>query len=142
MVRNLVCFGSLWFEHPTKITTFQTVGPEICSVLIFYKRVWDYLAKHTRKIFLMLYSINSSNWVTLLHEILDNICIAVVCFSGYDIMNFEINLIFLIMTKKLRQKLKYLENKNSFLRWIKKYFPSFLKDFQLSKIVSDLRVCY
>ena len=43
---------------------------------------------------------------------------AFVCFSGFDVMNFEINLIFLIkpmfyMNKKLRQKIKYLENEKS-----------------------------
>ena len=56
------------------------------------------------------------------------------------------NLIFLIklllsffcyMTKKSRQKLKNLENEK---RWNKKHFSSFLKGFQLPKIVSDLRV--
>ena len=41
-------------------------------------------------------------------------CIAMVCLPGYDIMNYKINLIFLIklffhMTKKSRQKFKYLE---------------------------------
>ena len=39
--------------------------------------------------------------------------------AGCDVINFEINLIFLIkpffyMTKKSRQKLKYLENDKSF----------------------------
>ena len=42
--------------------------------------------------------------------------IAIVYFPGYDVINFQINLIFLIksffyITKKSRQKLKYLENK-------------------------------
>ena len=60
-------------------------------------------------------------------------------------MDFEINLIFLIkpfcyMTKKSRQKFKYLENEKSFLRWNKKHFSSFLKGFQMTKILSDLRV--
>ena len=46
-------------------------------------------------------------------------CFAIVCFSDFDVINFEINLIFLIkpfsyMIKTLRQKFKYLENKNSF----------------------------
>ena len=39
-------------------------------------------------------------------------CIAIACFPGYDLINFEISLIFLIkpfpyMTKKSRQKYKY-----------------------------------
>ena len=46
-------------------------------------------------------------------------CIAIICQPGRDIKNFKINLIFLIklllyMTKKSRQKLKYLENEKSF----------------------------
>ena len=44
------------------------------------------------------------------------------------------------MTKKSRQKLKYLENEKSFLGEIKKHFSSFLNSFQLPKIISDLRV--
>ena len=56
----------------------------------------------------------------LLLEILGNICIAMVCFPGCDIINFEINLIFLIklffyLTKMSRQKFKYLEIEKSFL---------------------------
>ena len=59
-------------------------------------------------------------------------------------MVFEINLIFLIEpffvhTKKSWQKLRHFENENS-LNKNKKHFSSFLKGFQLSKIVSDLRV--
>ena len=50
---------------------------------------------------------------------LGKVCIAIFCYPGCEIMNFEINLIFLIkpffsMTKKLRQKFKYLKNKKSF----------------------------
>ena len=51
------------------------------------------------KMFLMLYSINKPNfiaWFPLLLEILGNMCIAIVCESGCDVMNFDINLIFLI----------------------------------------------
>ena len=41
--------------------------------------------------------------------------IALACYTGFDVINFEINLIFLIkpflnMTNKSKQKLKYLEN--------------------------------
>ena len=59
-------------------------------------------------------------------EILSNMCITVVCFSGFDVISFKINLIFqpklfFYMTKKSRQKYKYIENKKSFyLRGIKK----------------------
>ena len=60
-------------------------------------------------------------------------------------MNFEINLIFLIkpfinITEHSRQKFKCLVNQKSFQGEKKKDFSSFLKGFQLSKLVSDLRV--
>ena len=59
-------------------------------------------------------------------------------------MKLEINFIFLIklfcyMTKKSRQKLKYLENEEGFWGEIKNIFHLFWKRFQLPKIVSDLR---
>ena len=49
-------------------------------------------------------------------------------------MKFEINLIFLIqpfryMTKKLRQKIKYLENEKSFYGKIKNIFRHFWRAF-------------
>ena len=43
------------------------------------------------------------------------------------------------MTKKSRQKLKYLENEKSFWDEIKN-FSSFLNSFQLPVIVSDLKM--
>ena len=72
-------------------------------------------------------------------------CIAIVCQPGCDVIKFEINLTFLIklfcyMTEKSRQKFKQLENEKSFRGEIKKQFSSFLKGFQLPKIVSGLRV--
>ena len=51
------------------------------------------------KMFLMLYSINWPNfipWLPLLLEILDIMCIAIVCSPGCDVMDFEIKFIFLI----------------------------------------------
>ena len=64
-------------------------------------------------------------------------------FPCCDVINFETNLIFLIkpfffMTKKSRQKFKYLRKK-AILRWNKKHFSLFLKGFQLPKIVSDFK---
>ena len=35
-------------------------------------------------------------WLPLLCEILGNMCIAMVCEPGCDVMNFEVNLTFLI----------------------------------------------
>ena len=51
------------------------------------------------KMFLMLYSINGPNfiaWLSLLLERLGNMCIAIVCYPDSDVMDFEINLTFLI----------------------------------------------
>ena len=86
-----------------------------------------------KKIFLMLYSINWSNFIVELPfvlEILTNICIAIVCEPGCDVINLEINLVFLIkpffyMTKKSKQKLKYIVNKKEVFKWNKKHFSSF-----------------
>ena len=87
----------------------------ILGVVSLSHFVYDF----SRKIFLMLYSINWPNSLPLLLEILVNMCIAIVYEPGCDIIDFEINLIFLIkpfsyMTKKSRQKFKYLENEKSF----------------------------
>ena len=47
------------------------------------------------------------------------LCIAIVCFPGRDVINFEFNIIFLIkpflyMAKSTRQKFKCLEKEKSF----------------------------
>ena len=49
--------------------------------------------------FILLYFINWPcviAWLPLLRDILSNMCIAIVCLPGSDVMNFEVNLIFLI----------------------------------------------
>ena len=71
-------------------------------------------------------------------------CLTIVCFSGCDVINFEIILIppikpFFYMTKTSRQKYKYLENEKSFYGETKSIFHH-LKGFQYSKIGHDLRV--
>ena len=76
----------------------------------------------SRKTFRILHSIKWANlivWLLSLCEILGNMCITTVCYPCCEVTKFEINLIFLIkpfwyMTKKSRQKLKYLENKKCF----------------------------
>ena len=70
---------------------FLDKGLGIISLAHF---VYDF----STKIFLMLYS-NRPNfiaWLSLLLGILGNMCIGIVCYPGCDVMNFEINLIFLI----------------------------------------------
>ena len=105
--------------------TFQAADPEICSILIFYKRIPasppHFVYEFSRKIFLMLFSINWPNfifWLPLLLEILANMCIVIICRPVCDIINFEINLGFLIKpffykTKLSGQKRKYLKNEKS-----------------------------
>ena len=86
---------------------FLEKGLEIVSPSHF---VYDF----SRKMFLKLHLIvwpNFIAWLPLLLRILGNMCITSVCYSGWGVIKFEINLIFLIkpfcyMTKKSRQKLK------------------------------------
>ena len=98
----------------------------------------------SRKIFFTLNSIISTNfiaWLSLLFEILGNMCIVIICCPDYDVINFKIKLnyftkSFSYMTKRSGPKCKYLENK----KWNKMHFSSFLKGFQLSNSFLDLRV--
>ena len=60
--------------------------------------------------------------------------IAIVCFPGCEVINFEINFIFLIklffyITRKSRQKFKYLEYEESFKGEIKSIFNHFKTAF-------------
>ena len=90
-----------------------------------------------RKMFFTVYSIKWPNffvWLPLLLKILDNMCIAIVWEPGCDVINFEINVTFLIksfcyMTKNSRQKFKYLENEKSFWGEIKSILHHFKRVF-------------
>ena len=105
----------------------------------------------SRKLFLKLNSINWPSfiaWLPLLLEILVNRCIAIVCWPGCDVIEFEIDLIFLIKPfsymlslKNIKTKILISWERKELLTWNEKYFASFLKGFQLPKVVSDLRVC-
>ena len=71
-----------------------------------------------RKVIRMLYSINWPNfivWLFSLLEILGHMCIAIICCSAYDVINFEINCSFHIktlfyITQTLGKKCKNLKN--------------------------------
>ena len=69
-------------------------------------------------------------------------CVAIVCKPGYDVINFELNLTFLIksflyMTKKSRHKFKYLEKGKRFQGEIKKkIFFLVFKGFSVAKNLS------
>ena len=103
-----------------------------------------------RKMFLMLHSINQPSfiaWLSLLLEILVNICITIVCEPDCDVIDFEINQIFLIkpfsyMTKKSRQKFKYPENEKSFSSEIKSIFYLFKKAFRCQKMSQTLECVF
>ena len=106
--------------------------------------LYDFLTKR----FFMLYSVNWTNFIaclSLLLEILGNMCIAIVYYPGCDVMDFGINLIFLIEPfflndQKVMTKTLISWERKELLRWNKEYFSSFLKGFQLWKILSDLSV--
>ena len=101
----------------------------------------------SKKMFLMLYSINWPiliAWLFLLLEILINMCIAIVCFPRFDVINLEIELIFLIkslfyMNKESRQILNILRTKRAF-KMKKEHILTFLKGFHWPKIIPDFFV--
>ena len=74
----------------------------------------------------------------LLLEILGNMCITI------GVIKYEISLIFLIKPflyiPKSPAKTWIFWKQKELFRWNKNHFSSFLKDFQLPKIASDLRV--
>ena len=97
----------------------------------------------SRKIFLVLYSLTWPIfffWLLLLLQIFDNIYIAIVCFTGCNVINFGVNLNFLtkpvfLHDRKLETKISISWEQREILRWIKKHISSFLKCFQLPKII-------
>ena len=97
----------------------------------------------SRKIFLVLYSLTWPIfffWLPLLLQIFGNIYIAIVCFTGCDVINFGVNLNFLtkpvfLHDRKLKTKISISWEQREILRWIKKHISSFLKCFQLPKII-------
>ena len=101
----------------------------------------------SKKMFLMLYSINWPiliAWLFLLLEILINMCIAIVCFPRFDVINLEIELIFLIkslfyMNKESRQILNILRTKRAF-KMKKEHILTVLKGFHWPKIIPDFFV--
>ena len=106
---------------------------ELVSLAHFLHDIW-------RKTFLLLPSITWPNliaWLPLLHEILDNMYIVIVCWPGCGKINFEINLIFLIKQffihdQKVKTKNWINWEQKGLLRWIIKHFSSFLKYFHCS----------
>ena len=86
----------------------------------------------------ILYQMTKYCLMPLFLQILGNLCIAIISFSVDGVMDFELNFSPLIkpfsyMTNYCRTKIKIFKERKDLLRWSKKYFSSFLKDFQLSQ---------
>ena len=86
----------------------------------------------SRKIFLSYYInwLDFIVWLPLLLQISADVCIVIVCYPVFDVINFETYISFLIepfsyMTKNSEQILKYLNNKKSFYGEIKIMFHHF-----------------
>ena len=148
MVCSLV---STYFDSPqlgiNKNKLYKTLGYWSRDMLNFVFLSPPHFMHHfPRKMLLMVHSINWPNftvWLPLLLEILGNVCITIVCWLGYDVINFETNLIipikpFFIWPKNQKKNLNIFITKRVFK--VKFQFSSFLKGFQLSKIVSGLKV--
>ena len=74
------------------LTSYKVLKKPKCCLPHFYQDFW-------RKMFLLLHFINWPNfiaWLLLLREVLTNMCIVIVWWPDCDVINFEINLIFLV----------------------------------------------
>ena len=98
-----------------------------------------------KKMFLMLQFINCPNFIVFTSWDIGQHVHYNYLLSSCDVIKSEINLIFLIkpfwyMTKKSKQKLKYLESEKSFWGEIKSYFHHFQRVFSCQKLSQTL-VC-
>ena len=96
-------YGQFWFFRKGPGNSFPTT---FC--VWFFKENVSYIIWR-----------NSIAGLPLVLEILANISVTNVCFPGCDVINFEINLTFLIKpflytTKKSGQKFKYFDNEKDF----------------------------
>ena len=98
----------------------------------FFQNFW-------RKIFSGCILLNKQNILMIFYTSWDighYVYVVIIYFSVCEVINFEINISFLIKSFSCI-KCKYLKNEKSFWDEIKSIFPSFLKAFQLSEIYSD-----
>ena len=113
----------------TRLKTFKYWSCDLLNFKFLEKELGIVSPPHfvydfSRKMFLMLHSVNWPNFIvslSLFLEILGNLDIVINCFPRCDIINFEITLIFPIkpffyLTEKSRQKFKSLKNEKSFFR--------------------------
>ena len=81
----------------------------------------------SRKMLLMLYSINWPNlivWLPLLLEILGNMYIVIVCFPGFDVFQI-LKLTLSFYSSRFLHDRKVIRTKRDFKVKLKKYFSSF-----------------
>ena len=138
MRKNNSLLGTVLFLRNVVALKWKgTVDRQICSISMFYEKVWTSFSTticiwFLTKIFLMSYFIKWPNYtacLTLFLEALGNICIAIICCPVCGIINFEINHSifveqFFYITKTSGPKCTYVKP----LRRKKKYFLSFLKE--------------
>ena len=115
---------------------FEFLGLELVSPRYFE---YDIL----RKIFLTLYSIDPSNsiaWLPLFLEILGNLCIVIISFPVYDVINFGISLILALVYQAvfLNNQTNQDKNWNTLrtkiaFRVIKKAFLVIFKDLLVAR---------
>ena len=77
----------------------QTTDPEICSILIFLKRVKEQFLHHILCMVFQdkIYQLtNFYSLIAFIFVILANVCIAIATFQYRDVISFEINFVFLI----------------------------------------------
>ena len=106
----------------------MTIDPGLCSILIFHKRDWKYFLHH---VLCMIFQEKCFSYVLLTGQISLSDClyflrywaICVLQLFVSQVINFEINLIFLIrqffyVTKKSRQNLNILRTEKAWrTRW-------------------------
>ena len=88
--------------------------------------------KHFFFLFCSKFGLNFMVWLPLFSDIMSAICIAIVCLPSCDVVNFEINLIFLIKLLFLHKqrvgiKIQICWRRKNLLRWNKEHFSSFLQ---------------
>ena len=136
MVHSLVSiyFGSPQLGHTIKASciNIQTIDPG--SILIFSRRVLDQFPNHIfKKNFSYVIFYNLTKFIVsllLFLDILGYMCVLVICFLVCDVINFEVNHIFLFklffcITKIVRTKFKNFKNEKSFDGDIKNIFHYF-----------------
>ena len=99
------------------------------------------LYDYSRKIFLMLYSINRPNfivWFPLLPKISPYMSIVTVCFPVCDIKILKLPFLIMLFSYITKSQNKYLNisRTKTTLRWNRKYFHHFLRVFSYQLLVT------